>query len=165
MVEIDGNVTFDNRNGPSYGYDYDAAGRMSDFSINGVVQAEYAYNALGQQVVRRLTQAGQTIHSLHDTSGNRIAEYLYDETLGTSSLIREYTWANGSVVGVFENGTLYFVRTDYIGRPVFATDGAAAVVWEASYLPFGSVQASTGPNPDLRFPGQWFQAETGLHQN
>ena len=38
-------------------------------------------------------------------------------------------------------------------------------VWEASYLPFGGVQASAGPNIDLRFPGQWFQSESGLHQN
>jgi len=148
------NVIFDNR----YGYAYDAAGRMSDFTINGVVQAEYEYNALGQQVVRRLTQAGQTIHSIHDVDGNRIAKYLYDESLGTSSLIREYIWANGQVVGVYENGALYFVRTDHIGRPVFATDSSGAKVWEASYLPFGGVQASSGPNPGLRFPGQWFQS-------
>ncbi|WP_108813218.1 RHS repeat-associated core domain-containing protein [Loktanella sp. Alg231-35] len=160
-----GNVTFDNRNGPGYGYNYDAANRMSSFAINGVIQAEYDYNALGQQVIRRLTQAGQTIHSIHDRDGNRIAEYDYDETAGTSSLIREYIWANGTVVGVYENGTLYFVRTDHIGRPVFAIDGAGTKVWEASYLPFGGVQASTGPNSELRFPGQWFQAEAGLHQN
>ena len=160
-----GNVTFDNRNGPGYGYSYDAAGRMSAFAINGVIQAEYEYNVLGQQVVRRLTQAGQTIHSLHDRDGNRIAEYLYDESLGTSSLIREYIWANGGVVGVYENGTLYFVRTDHIMRPVFATDVSGAVAWEASYLPFGGMEASSGPNPTLRFPGQWFQSETGLHQN
>ncbi len=94
-----------------------------------------------------------------------IAEYLYDESAGTSSLIREYIWANGTVIGVYENGTLYFVRTDHVGRPVFATDSAGTKVWEASYLPFGGVQASTGPNPALRFPGQWFQTETGLHQN
>lgn len=37
-------------------------------------------------------------------------------------------------------------------------------VWEASYLPFGGVHASTG-GIDLRFPGQWFQLESGLHQN
>ncbi len=148
-----------------YGYNYDAANRMSSFAINGVIQAEYDYNALGQQVIRRLTQAGQTIHSIHDRDGNRIAEYDYDETAGTSSLIREYIWANGTVVGVYENGTLYFVRTDHIGRPVFATDGVGTKVWEASYLPFGGVQASSGPNPALRFPGQWFQSETGLHQN
>ncbi len=38
-------------------------------------------------------------------------------------------------------------------------------VWEATYLPFGGVHTSTGPNSNLRFPGQWFQSETDLHQN
>ena len=28
---------------------------MASFSLNGVVQAEYAYNQLGQQIIRRLT--------------------------------------------------------------------------------------------------------------
>ena len=68
-------------------------------------------------------------------------------------------------MGVFEGGALFIVRTDHIGRPVLATDMAGAVVWEASYLPFGGVHVSTGAPVDLRFPGQWFQAESGLHQN
>lgn len=87
--------------------------------------------------------------------------FLYSD----SAEIREYIWANGVNVAVVENGALYFVRTDHIGRPVFATDNTGGVVWEASYLPFGGVETSSGPNSDLRFPGQWFQAETGLHQN
>ena len=57
------------------------------------------------------------------------------------------------------------MRIDHIGRPVFATDLNGTVAWEASYLPFGGIQTSSGPNSDLRFPGQWFQSETGLHQN
>ena len=48
---------------------------------------------------------------------------------------------------------------------MFATNDLGVKVWEASYLPFGGVQASSGPNSDLRFPGQWFQSESGLHQN
>ena len=142
----------------------DVASKMSSVAVNGV-QAAYEYNYLGQQVVRRLTQAGQTIHSVHDAAGQRVAEYLFDAAAGTSSLIREYIWANGTLVGVYENGQMYYVRTDHIGRPVFATDSTGVVVWEASYLPFGGIQASSGPNLDLRFPGQWFQSESGLHQN
>ena len=42
---------------------------------------------------------------------------------------------------------------------------AGTVVWRASYLPFGGVHVTTGAPIDLRFPGQWFQAEAGLHQN
>lgn len=32
------------------------------------------------------------------------------------------------------------------------------------YLPFGGVHVATG-GIALRFPGQWFQVEAGLHQN
>ena len=156
-----GNVTYDNRSGGGYGYTYNAAGRMDSFSINGVVQAEYVYNALGQQVGRTITQTGQTIHSIHDIDGNRIAEY--DAEAGT--LLREYVWLDGMAIAVIEGGVTYYIRTDHIGRPEFATDGNGTVVWQAKYLPFGGVHTSAGANIELRFPGQWFQSESGLHQN
>ncbi|MEQ6204720.1 RHS repeat-associated core domain-containing protein [Sulfitobacter sp. HNIBRBA2951] len=60
---------------------------------------------------------------------------------------------------------VFFVWTDHIGRPVFATDDTGIKVWEASYLPFGGVDVSTGAAINLRFPGQWFHASSGLHQN
>ena len=31
--------------------------------------------------------------------------------------------------------------------------------------PFGGVRVTTGTPPTARFPGQWFQSESGLHQN
>ena len=45
-----------------------------------------------------------------------------------------------------------------------------ALAWEltlrtATWLPYGGVRVSTGTPPIARFPGQWFQSETGLHQN
>ena len=35
--------------------------------LNEVVEAEYAYNQLGQQITRRLTQTGVTIHSVYES--------------------------------------------------------------------------------------------------
>ena len=66
---------------------------------------------------------------------------------------------------MIENGAVYFVRVDHIGRPVFATNATGAKVWTAAYSPFGGVTATTGTPLALRFPGQWFQSESGLHQN
>jgi RHS repeat-associated protein len=94
-----------------------------------------------------------------------LADYRFTPASGISTLIREYIWANGQAVVVFEGGQLYFVRSDHIGRPVFATSDTGTVVWTASYLPFGGVRVATGTPTSLRFPGQWFQAENGLHQN
>jgi RHS repeat-associated protein len=66
---------------------------------------------------------------------------------------------------VIEGGVAYYIRADHIGRPVFATNAAGAKVWTATYTPFGGVHVSTGTLPEARFPGQWFQSESGLHQN
>jgi RHS repeat-associated protein len=93
--------------------------------------------------------------------GRRIAEY--SETPG--ALLREYVWLGWEPVAVIESGVIHFIRTDHIGRPVLATDSTGTVVWTASYDPFGTVHASTGTPATIRFPGQWFQAESGLHQN
>ena len=117
--------------------------------------------------MRRLSQLGHRIDSMHDADGNRLAEYQIDNTTVVSTLLQEYVWHDGVPVAVVDGQTdeVFFVRTDHIGRPVFATDTAAVKVWEATYLPFSGVNVSTGANINLRFPGQWFQAESGLHQN
>ena len=99
------------------------------------------------------------------TEANRLAEYAYDPVTQTSTLLREYIWLDGLPIGVVESGALYYVRTDHIGRPIYATDNTGAKIWEVSYLPFGSVETSTGTPMELRFPGQWYQSESGLYQN
>ncbi|MEP2715219.1 RHS repeat-associated core domain-containing protein [Pseudophaeobacter sp.] len=160
-----GNVTSDNLDGSIYTYSYDAANRMTALSINGVAQAEYRYNALGQQVSRYLVAEDKTIHTIHDLDGNRIAEFEYDPITRATVLLREYIWLEGEPIAVVENDQIYYLRTDHIGRPRFATDAAGLTVWQANYLPFGKLHVTTGNNPDLRIPGQWFQAESGLFQN
>jgi RHS repeat-associated protein len=68
-------------------------------------------------------------------------------------------------LAVIEGGVLTFIRTDHVGRPAFGTNTAGTKVWTAAYLPFGGVRTATGTPINLRFPGQWFQSESGLHQN
>jgi RHS repeat-associated protein len=68
-------------------------------------------------------------------------------------------------IAVIEGGVVSFVRADHIGRPVYATNASGVKVWSATYNPFGGVTTSTGTVPTARFPGQWFQSESGLHQN
>lgn len=160
--DASGNVIEEARAGGTYAYAYDAAGRMETFSINGFLQASYKYDAMGRQPIRTLTSPTPvTIHSVFDSQGRRIAEY--DEATG--ALIREYVWNGWEPIAVIEGGVISFVRADQIGRPVFATNSSGTKVWSATYRPFGEVVTSTGALPANRFPGQWFQSESGLHQN
>ena len=103
-----------------------------------------------------------TIHSDYDFDGLHVAEY----NEATGAFIRWYAWLEGAPIAVNEGEAVSFVRSDHIGRPVFATDSTGVKVWTAAaYLPFGGVRVATGTPVTARFPGQWFQSETGLHQN
>jgi RHS repeat-associated protein len=65
-----------------------------------------------------------------------------------------------------------FIHGDHLGTPQTVTDEAGQVVWSASYLPFGEATVDEDPDGDdvayelnLRFPGQYHDAESGLHYN
>ena len=46
------------------------------------------------------------------------------------------------------------------------TDSSGVVRWSADYKPFGEVNITTNTiTNNLRFPGQYFDAETGLNYN
>jgi RHS repeat-associated protein len=64
------------------------------------------------------------------------------------------------------SGQTYHVHVDHLGTPKALTDASGQVIWKASYHPFGKATiTSQGPTFNLRFPGQYFDAETGLHYN
>ena len=68
-------------------------------------------------------------------------------------------------LAVIEGEQVYFIRVDQIGRQVFATNAIGTKAWTTDCSPFGGVTTSTGTPVAIRFPGQWYRAESGLCQN
>lgn len=69
-------------------------------------------------------------------------------------------------MGFVQSGQTYHVHVDHLGTPKALTDASGQVAWKADYSPFGKANiTSQGPTFNLRFPGQYFDAETGLHYN
>ena len=69
-------------------------------------------------------------------------------------------------VGLVSNGTLYFVHPDHLGTPQKITDATQAIAFDLVLRPFGQAEQQTFPSlTNLRFPGQYFDAESSLHQN
>jgi RHS repeat-associated protein len=59
---------------------------------------------------------------------------------------------------------VYFYHTDPAGTPMVITDTSGAVVWRASYKPFGEEEAITGEIENQRmFVGKEKDKETGLY--
>ena len=70
------------------------------------------------------------------------------------------------LVGVIKGSTLYYVHGDHLGRPELATNGAKAVVWQASNYAFDrTVTLDQIGGLNLGFPGQYYDAESGTWNN
>lgn len=61
---------------------------------------------------------------------------------------------------------IYFVHTDHLGTPQAMTDAAQNTVWKMGDDPFGgATPAVEQVVNNIRFPGQYYDAESGLHYN
>lgn len=81
-------------------------------------------------------------------------------------------WMVLSVTVAAANDRVYFFHNDHLGTPQAMTDLAGRTVWTAEYEPFGKALVDQDPDGDglqvinnLRFPGQYYDAESGLHYN
>jgi RHS repeat-associated protein len=66
------------------------------------------------------------------------------------------------------NWQVYYYHCDHLGTPRELTGEDGALHWQASYRTWGNtlkVQASGQVRQNLRFQGQYFDEETGLHYN
>ncbi|KPW41412.1 Rhs family protein, partial [Pseudomonas syringae pv. apii] len=62
---------------------------------------------------------------------------------------------------------VYYYHTDQIGTPLEMTDAEGQIVWQAKYRAWGAVEklVVNEVEQNLRFQGQYFDVETGLHYN
>ncbi|MEQ1612538.1 MAG: RHS repeat-associated core domain-containing protein [Hyphomicrobiaceae bacterium] len=181
-----GNILTDNGLAGSKTYTYNKRNRLGTATV-GALGYAYTYNALEQLAIRQQTAGPSPFltHFVHDIFGNVIAETAGGGATGTTGTVREYIWlpeteiaptasthttidrplAVVDAVNTVSPQT-WWVSVDHLNRPVRMTTAAKASVWDAVWQPWGGVQAITGSaSLDARFPGQWFQAETGLHYN
>ncbi len=163
-----GNISADDRVGTVYNYRYNNRGRLDRLTIGSTVTADYVYDGLERLAIRTTQNMSpaRTTHYVYDLGGRLIAEA--DDTGQT---LREYVWLDEMPLAVVADvdttlPQLWFVHADHLDRPVRMTDGAQAVVWDAVYRPFGQTVSITGSaSNNLRFPGQYFLIESGLHYN
>jgi len=65
-----------------------------------------------------------------------------------------------------QEGGLYYYHLDHLGTPQIMTDDNGDVVWSADYKPFGETDITINTlDNNFRFPGQYYDEETGLHYN
>jgi RHS repeat-associated protein/uncharacterized repeat protein (TIGR02543 family) len=170
-------------------YSYDPAGNLT-----GDGTFSYSYNAAGRRIATTDTTTGQTTHYGYDALGQRISktnagntsQYFYDEQghltgeyNATGQLIQEIIWLGDLPVAVLKpampasaTADLYYIHADHLGTPRKITrPNDNRVVWSWESEAFGNSLPDQNPSGlgnfvfNLRFPGQYYDQETGLFYN
>ncbi|HSX60853.1 MAG TPA: RHS repeat-associated core domain-containing protein [Tahibacter sp.] len=159
---------------------YDPEHRLerADISRNGVKQSvTYGYDAFGRRTWKR--DAFGTTEFVWD--GNRLLQelrrdrrltYVYDGT----GFVPVAQIESATVDGAEGGGVVRYFHTDRSGAPRELTGTDGSVAWRANYRVWGNTltveypdapPGSTGEtvHQPLRFQGQYFDSETGLHYN
>jgi RHS repeat-associated protein len=148
---------------------YNNAGRLKTVS-NGSATETMVYDALGQRV-KISGGAGGTVLYWYDEQGHLLGEYD-----GSGNLIEETVWLQDIPVATLRPSgasvAIYYVHSDHLNTPRQVTRPSDNVqMWTWFSDPFGTDAANANPSGagsfgyNLRFPGQVFDGQVGLHSN
>jgi RHS repeat-associated protein len=151
---------------------YYYSGRMKTGRLaSSATDTTYIYNALGQRVRKSGGPAGTVLY-YYDEGGHLLGEYT-----STGALIEETIWFGDIPVATVRTGPggveVYYVHTDHLNSPRRVSRPADnVIVWRWDSDAYGEAAPKEDPDGDsvvfayqLRFPGQYFDPETGLHYN
>jgi RHS repeat-associated protein len=152
-------------------FTYNDAGRMVTAGSGGN-QTLYTYNAMGQRVKK--SNASGATYFVYDESDHLLGEY------GTNGeLIQEIVWFDNIPIAAIRLGgtgpqiDVLYIHADHLNAPArISAPSTNAIVWRWDHDPYGNGAPNEDPDGNghslqfnLRFPGQYFDAETGLHYN
>ncbi len=150
-------------------FSYDASGRMSMAKRAGALVMNYRYNGRGEQVRRFLGTTNA--YTLYDEAGHWLGDY---DSNGAPK--QQAIWLDDLPVGLLANANaLHYIEPDHLGSPRMVIDptrDVAVWTWSLKGEAFGNTAPNQDPDGDgaalvldMRFPGQRFDAASGLNQN
>jgi RHS repeat-associated protein len=152
-------------------FTYGGAGRMTSVSNSTSGTAQYLHNVLGERV-KKSGPTGTT-YFVYDEAGHLLGEYD-----GTGNRIEELVWLGDIPVASIRtnqsgNAGVFYIHTDHLNAPMRLTEPATnTIIWRWDHDPFGNGAPDEDPDGNglvarlnLRFPGQYYDAESGLSYN
>jgi RHS repeat-associated protein len=113
----------------------------------------------------------------HYNTGDLTRDVNEDGVLDTNdmNLVLNCALSGGAAAGCTTSSydrSIYYAHNDHLGTPHMLTNETGVAVWSAVYDPFGKAAVNedvdgngNGVTLNIRFPGQYHDAESGLHYN
>jgi YD repeat-containing protein len=143
-------------------YRYDCQYRLSEVLLPNGQVAKYRYDAFGRRIEKDVAGAvteffwqGESL--IGEWPPGRSRSYVYEP-----GSFRRLVVVDGDGP---ENARPYYYQLDHLGTPQELTFAQGGICWSARNKAYGNVarlDIEEVKNP-LRFQGQYFDAETGLH--
>ncbi len=157
---------------------YDERNLLTEIKKGGNTIASYIYDALNQRI-RKVTAEGETQYYYLNQQlvaeafiPTAATEVNYGDSMNKKAFIsRRYIYDGVLPVALIDysedtNGQLFYIHSDGSGQPFLVTDEFQQAVWLADNETFGKSQVIIEDIEfNLRLPGQYYDAESGLHQN
>lgn len=165
--DANGNTT---GRGDGVSLDYDDRNRLTSV-VAATGTTGYDYSAFEQRT-RKHTVSGATTSTsryLHDADGQILAEQ--SQSAGGSRGTSVYLFLGTTPVAIVRGTAMSYLESDHLDTPRVAVNPATNAVewrWDLLGSAFGEHEADTlvtGKGVSLRYPGQYFDAETGLNHN
>ncbi|WP_049796928.1 RHS repeat-associated core domain-containing protein [Actinosynnema mirum] len=154
-------------------YRWDANDRLVEVTTPDGARWRYLHDPLGRRVAKlRLDGAGVVVERVDFCwDGLVLAEQITSGGVATTWDFEPGTFtplcqAERVLDGDREwvDRAFYSIVTDLVGAPSELVDGGGAVEWRRRANVWGASQSGDEGTP-LRFPGQYYDAESGLHYN
>ena len=164
-------------------FTYDARGNLVQETRgqDGKHVKRFTYNLNNQLIEVKSSQRDQSVRFKYDPLGRRIEKqdafgttrYLWTDNLlaqeqrNDSKKTYVYEPQSFKPIAQVHNGKVYHYHLDHLGTPRELTNSEGKIVWKAKYKTYGNlaIKEVEEIENNLRFQGQYFDEETGLHYN
>ena len=144
-------------------FTYDPDNRLVQLTTPNSQVTNYYYDPFGRRIWKEV--GGVRTHFFYSDEG-LIAEY---DGTGNEMKMYGYTpdsiWTTNPIYQKI-GSNYYWYQNDHLGTPHRIVDTNGKIVWSATYDAFGNIQVTAAEiENNLRFPGQYYDVESGLHYN
>jgi len=143
-------------------YKYNALNQLEAIDNNGKL-TEYAYDPLGRRISKQSENSTTNFLWMEDV--------LLSETTEQDNNKQEKTYlfepGTFKPLAFVQNKNVYHYHLDHLGTPQEISDANGNIVWAVSFKAYGNLAVAyeNEIENNIRFQGQYFDEETGLHYN